>query len=566
VAILLDLQKVSLQGFERAIIEDLSLTISSGDRIGVVGINGAGKSTLLRIVAGVLTPDAGALRRPQTVKVGYLEQIPNLPDGTVREALGEGWQVDAALDRLGMMGSIDTNIKHLSGGQLKRVALARLFAADNDLIIMDEPTNHLDLGAIQWLEQQIREFRGAVVLVSHDRFLLDQVTTRMVEIDRGKAFVHVGGYAQLLEAQAEREEQAEKAEQVRRNLARTELAWLRRGVKARSTKPQARIDAAERLLATKAPTAARDGQLDLAADVPRLGTMVIKAHQTSFAYPGAEPLLRGVQLELGPGDRIGIVGPNGAGKSTLLNVLAQRLEPTSGTIKHGPTVVTAFFDQEGGNFDLDKSVQELVAGPRGVPDSPANLAVMKRFWFTGALTKTKARDLSGGERRRLQLLLALNERPNVLFLDEPTNDLDLETIRLVEDFLRVWSGTLIVVSHDRTFLSRTTDRLLEIHPDGSLTDIAGGIDAWIARTMGGGVVDTASQRSDVNSATAGPSRSKQLRDLEKTVARLERRRSTLMEKIASTSDTAEQITLSTELAALLGELSEAEESWLALAD
>jgi len=211
-------------------------------------------------------------------------------------------------------------------------------------------------------------------------------------------------------------------------------------------------------------------------------------------------------------------------------------------------------------------VQELVAGPRGVPDSPANLAVMKRFWFTGALTKTKARDLSGGERRRLQLLLALNERPNVLFLDEPTNDLDLETIRLVEDFLRVWSGTLIVVSHDRTFLSRTTDRLLEIHPDGSLTDIAGGIDAWIARTMGGGVVDTASQRSDVNSATAGPSRSKQLRDLEKTVARLERRRSTLMEKIASTSDTAEQITLSTELAALLGELSGAEESWLALAD
>lgn len=564
-AILLDLQRVSFQGFDRAILEDLNLTISTGDRIGVVGINGAGKSTLLKIVAGVLTPDSGAIRQPQTVQVGYLEQIPNLPHGTVREALGEGWEIDAALDRLGMMGSIDAQIEHLSGGQLKRVALAKLFSTSCDVIILDEPTNHLDLGAIQWLEQQIRAFRGAVVLVSHDRFLLDQVTTRMVEIDRGKSFIHTGGYAQLLEAQAEREEQAATNEQVRRNLARRELAWLRRGVKARSTKPQARIDAAERLLATKAEGAAREGSMEFVTDTPRLGTMVIKAHQTSFAYPGGAPLLQQVNLELGPGDRIGVVGPNGAGKSTLLNVLAQRLSPTSGTVKHGPTVVSAFFDQEGGNFDLDKTVQELVAGPRGVPDSPANLAIMKRFWFTGALTKTKARDLSGGERRRLQLLLALNEKPNVLFLDEPTNDLDLETIRLVEDFLRLWTGTLIVVSHDRTFLSRSTDRLLEIHPDGSLNDIPGGIDAWLERMSGSGVVDTASQRSDV-SGSPGSSRSKQLREVEKLVARLERRRTTIMEKIGTEPDLVKQTTLAAELQSLLAELGEAEETWLALAD
>jgi len=566
VAILLDLQKVSYQGFERAIIEDLNLTVSTGDRLGVVGINGAGKSTLLRIIAGTLTPDSGAIRRPQTVQVGYLEQIPVLPDGTVREALGYDWQVDASLDRLGMMGSIDSQIAHLSGGQLKRVALAQLFATPYDVIIMDEPTNHLDLGAIQWLEQQIRAFRGAVVLVSHDRFLLDQVTTRMIEIDRGKAYQHAGGYAQLLEAQAEREEQAANAEQVRRNLARTELAWLRRGVKARSTKPQARIDAAERLLNTKAESAAREGTMEFATEAPRLGTMVIKAHQTSFAYPNGNNLMNKVNLELGPGDRIGIVGPNGAGKSTLLNVLAQRLEPTSGTVKHGPTVVTAFFDQEGGNFDLEKTVQELVAGPRGVPDAPANLAIMKRFWFTGALTKTKAKDLSGGERRRLQLLLALNEKPNVLFLDEPTNDLDLETIRLIEDFLRLWTGTLIVVSHDRTFLSRTTDRLLEIHPDGSLNDIPGGIDAWIARSMGVGVVDTASERTEATGAAPAASKNKMLRDLEKTVARLERRRSTLMDKIADETDYQKQAALGAELQQLLAELAQAEEDWLGLAD
>jgi len=376
-AILLDLQNVSFQGFDRAILESLSLTISSGDRIGVVGINGAGKSTLLRIVAGALEPDGGAIRRPQTVQVGYLEQIPVLPDGTVREALGYDWQVDAALDRLGMLGSVDTHVKHLSGGQLKRVALARLFSLDYDVLIMDEPTNHLDLGAIQWLEQQIRSFKGAVLLVSHDRFLLDQVTTRMIEVDRGKTYVHVGGYSQLLENQAEREEQAANAEQVRRNLARHELAWLRRGVKARSTKPQARIDAAERLLNTKPDAAAREGSIEFMVEAPRLGTTVIKAHQVSFAYPQGATMLKDVSLELGPGDRIGIVGPNGAGKSTFLELLAQHLEPTKGTIKHGPTVVTAFFDQEGGNFDLEKTVQELVAGPQGIPDSPENLAIMK---------------------------------------------------------------------------------------------------------------------------------------------------------------------------------------------
>jgi ATP-binding cassette subfamily F protein uup len=344
VTILIDLQKVALQGADRAILENLVLTISSGDRIGVVGINGTGKSALLKIIAGDLEPDSGDIRRGKGIQVGYLEQIPVLPRGTVRDALGTGWQVDAALDRLGMLNAADIDTAHLSGGQLKRVALARIFAEPNDVLILDEPTNHLDLGAIQWLEQQIINFRGAVILVSHDRFLLDQVTTRMVEIDRGKTYVHAGGYSRLLEAQAEREDQAASAEQVRRNLARTELAWLRRGVKARSTKPQARIDAAERLLASRPEAAARAGTLELSVEMPRLGTMVIKTHNVAFSYPNGRQVLTDVNLELGPGDRIGIVGPNGAGKSTFVNLLAQRTEPTAGTVKSGPTIVTSYFE------------------------------------------------------------------------------------------------------------------------------------------------------------------------------------------------------------------------------
>ena len=566
--ILIDLQKVTLQGTDRALLSNLDLTISSGDRIGVVGINGAGKSTLLRILAGHLEPDSGNVRRGRGVQVGFLEQIPLLPKGTVREALGTGWQVDAALDRLGMLRAADVDTGHLSGGQLKRVALARLFAESNDVLVLDEPTNHLDLGAIQWLEQQIVNFAGAVILVSHDRFLLDQVTTRMVEIDRGKTFLHAGGYARLLEAQAEREEQAASAEQTRRNLARTELAWLRRGVKARSTKPQARIDAAQRLLSSRPEAAARIGSLEFNLDTPRLGTMVIKTHNVTFSYPQGRQILRDVNLELGPGDRVGIVGPNGAGKSTFVNLLARLAQPTTGTIKHGPTVVTSYFEQGGGTFNLDSTVQELVAGPRGVPGSPADVALMKRFWFTGALPSTKAKDLSGGERRRLQLLLALSLRPNVLFLDEPTNDLDLETIRLIEEFLSQWPGTLIVVSHDRTFLSRTTDRLLEVHDEGQITDIPGGIDAWIARAAG---VLSSPLPGAVDGAVTAPvaptaPRGRQLRDAEKEMSRLDRRRNTLTAKLLNTDDHVEQSRLGAELDDVRSALRAAEDTWLTLAE
>jgi len=561
-AILIDLEKVTLQGADRAIFEDLTMTISSGDRIGVVGINGVGKTTLLNIVAGVVTPDSGYIRRGRDLRVQFLPQIPSLPVGTVRETLGAGWQVDAVLDRLAMLDAVDTPTSALSGGQLKRVALARVFAEPSDVLILDEPTNHLDLHAIEWLEQQIMDYPGAIVLVSHDRFLLDRVTNRMIEIDRGKTYIHAGGYSRLLEAQADREAQAATAEQVRRNLARTELAWLRRGTKARSTKPQARIDAAKRLLAQRPEAAARSGTIEFGLDAPRLGNTVIKAHHMGFSYEPEKVILRDVDVDLGPGDRVGIVGSNGSGKSTFVKLLAGRLEPTTGTIKTGPTVVSSHLDQGGGDFDLDATVQELVAGPQGIPGSLEDVALMKRFWFTGALPVTRAKDLSGGERRRLQLLLALAARPNVLFLDEPTNDLDLETIRLLEEFLSQWPGTLVVVSHDRTFLSRTTDRLLEVHNDGLIADVPGGIDAWISRAMSG----TSSSATDNGNESSSVSRGRQLRDAEKDVSRLERRKVTLTKKLLETTDHAAQTTLGVELADVQKALHTAEELWLGLLD
>jgi ATP-binding cassette subfamily F protein uup len=363
-----------------------------------------------------------------------------------------------------------------------------------------------------------------------------------------------------LEAQADREAQAASAEQVRRNLARTELAWLRRGAKARSTKPQARIDAAKRLLAQRPEVAARSGTIEFGLEAPRLGNTVIKAHHLGFAYEPEKVVLRDVDIDLGPGDRVGVVGTNGSGKSTFVKLLAGRLQPTTGTVKTGPTVVLSYLDQGSGDFDLDATVQELVAGPQGIAGSLEDVALMKRFWFTGALTVTRARDLSGGERRRLQLLLALALRPNVLFLDEPTNDLDLETIRLLEEFLSQWPGTLVVVSHDRTFLSRTTDRLLEVHSDGHIADVPGGIDAWIARALSG--VTSAPSGNAPDSVPRG----RQLRDAEKDVSRLERRKVALTKKLLDTTDLTEQTRLGNELAEVQQSLHHAEELWLSLLD
>ena len=498
--ILIDAQGLKASRPNRPLFDDISLTLSDGDRIGVVGLNGCGKSTLLRILSGDYSPDSGVVRYGRGARIGMLAQQPVLPNGSVRNAVGEDWRGEAMLDRLGMSGLIDAQTNELSGGQQKRVALAKLLVGEWDALILDEPTNHLDLDAIAYLEEWLANFRGGLILVTHDRHVLDRVTTKVLEIDRGRAYLHMpaqrnagSGYAAYLVARIEREEQAATAEQKRKNLARTELAWLRRGAPARTTKPKARIDAATELVNRRPEAAARSGEIGLSLGSQRLGSKGIELVGIGFSWPTAKPntpaktvtrsdadalVLNPFDHLLEPGDRLGIVGPNGAGKSTLLDLISGRLKPTHGHLDIGSTVKIGYYDQLGRELNLNQRVREAVAGDKGQPSIEDN-QLMRQFWFDGDTQYAPISTLSGGERRRLQLLLTLIEQPNVLLLDEPTNDLDLDTLRALEDYLDEWPGIVVVVSHDRVFLDRTVIDVLALDGIGGAAVVRGGVAGWL---------------------------------------------------------------------------------------
>lgn len=496
--ILIDAQGLKASRPNRPLFDNISLTLSDGDRIGVVGLNGCGKSTLLRILSGDYSPDSGVVRYGRGARIGMLAQQPVLPKGSVRDAVDEDWRGEAMLDRLGMSGLIDAQTNELSGGQQKRVALAKLLVSEWDALILDEPTNHLDLDAIAYLEEWLANFRGGLILVTHDRHVLDRVTTKVLEIDRGKAYLHMpanrnagSGYAAYLAARIEREEQAATAEQKRKNLARTELAWLRRGAPARTTKPKARIDAATELVNRRPEAAARSGEIGLSLGSQRLGSKGIELVGVGFSWPAAKPgastgassdagalVLNPFNHLLEPGDRLGIVGPNGAGKSTLLDLISGRLKPTHGHLDIGSTVKIGYYDQLGRELNLNQRVREAVAGDKGQPSIEDN-QLMRQFWFDGDTQYAPISTLSGGERRRLQLLLTLIEQPNVLLLDEPTNDLDLDTLRALEEYLDEWPGIVVVVSHDRVFLDRTVIDVLALDGVGGAAVVRGGVAGWL---------------------------------------------------------------------------------------
>jgi ABC transport system ATP-binding/permease protein len=481
VAILIDAADLSASRPNRPLFADVSLTLSDGDRLGVVGINGCGKSTLLRMLAGDANSETGVVRYGRGARIGFLHQLSVLPDTTVRDAVGHGWQGEAILDRLGMAGLIDAPTTQLSGGQAKRVALAQLLAGEHEVLILDEPTNHLDLDAIAFLEERLATFPGGLILVTHDRHVLDRVTNKVLELDRGKAYLHVpssatagSGYAAYLNGRAEREEHAIVAEQTRKVLARKELAWLRRGAPARTRKPKAHIASALAIVNGRPQAAARSGELGLSLGTSRLGSKAVELHDLSFTWPDGVQLLKPFSHMLEPGDRLGIVGGNGTGKSTLLDLLAGRRQPSSGRIERGKTVVLGYYDQLGRDLDLKQRVREAVAGPHKTEPTLEDKQLMERFWFDPIGT------LSGGERRRLQLLLTLVDQPNVLMLDEPTNDLDLDTLRALEDFLEDWPGALVVVSHDRAFVDRTVEEVLALDGDGGASLVRGGVAGWLA--------------------------------------------------------------------------------------
>ena len=579
--ILIDAEGLKASRPGRPLFEDVSITLSTGDRLGVVGLNGCGKSTLFRILSGELRPDAGVVRTGRGARIGVLPQLPVLPLGTVREAVGGGWQGEAMLDKLGMGDMTDADTRELSGGQLKRVALARLLAGEWDCLILDEPTNHLDLDAIGFLEETLARFPGGLAIVTHDRHVLDRVTNRVLEIDRGHAYLHIpagenagSGYAAYLAARAEREENSATAEQVRKNAAKKELAWLRRGAPARTAKPKARIAAAEALIANKPDGPARQGELGLDLGSKRLGSKGIEMLGVGFTWPDGHEVLHAFDHALEPGDRLGIVGPNGAGKSTLLDMIAGRLTPTVGTIDIGKTVLVGYYDQLGKELDLSKRVRDVVAGDKGSP-SVEDLNLMKRFWFDGDAQFAPLSTLSGGERRRLQLLLTLIEQPNVLLLDEPTNDLDLDTLRALEDYLDDWPGIVVVVSHDRAFIDRTVEEILALDGEGGAALVPGGVATWLKQRS----ARTTTPRSAPNqrSSSTKPAKQKSSRSpstLNRLIANVEKdrtkrttRQTALYQDIADAGNDHKKLAaLGEELAALQTTIESLETQWLELTE
>jgi ATP-binding cassette subfamily F protein uup len=493
------------------------------------------------------------------------------------------------LQRLGMGDMMSARTDELSGGQTKRVALAGLLAGEWEALILDEPTNHLDLDAVRFLEEWLASYGGGLLLVTHDRHVLDRVTNKVVEIDRGRVHVHVpsgvnsgSGYAAYLAARTEREEQAAVDEQVRRNAARKELAWLRRGAPARSTKPKARVDAARELVSRRPQQAARQGELDLSLGSTRLGSKGVELSDVSWQWHADGPfVLRGVTHSLEPGDRLGVVGANGAGKSTLLEIIAGRLVPQAGTVARGSTVRIGHYDQLGRELDDTVRVRDAVAGDKGSP-SVEDINLMRRFWFDGDAQFAGIGTLSGGERRRLQLLLTLIEQPNVLLLDEPTNDLDLDTLRALEDYLDDWPGIVVVVSHDRTFLDRTVSEVMALDGDGSARLVRGGVTGWLAEreastrmmpaapvAAGRAAEEATEPKGKQKSAPVTRQSPSTLRRLigqaEKKMEQLGTKKDDLTGQLSSAgADHAALTRVTTELAAVQDELARTEDEWLSL--
>jgi ABC transport system ATP-binding/permease protein len=455
----------------RTILRDVTLGVAAGDRIGVVGRNGDGKSTLLRLIAGAEAPDAGTVTRTGSVSLALLGQGDDLdPARTIREELVGGradheWAGDprfrSVLD--GLLGGVelrrfprglDTPIAPLSGGERRRIALARTLLDNPELLLLDEPTNHLDVEGVDWLARHLAARRGTLLVVTHDRWFLDAVCTATWEVADGGVHQYEGGYAAYVLARAERERLEAVREERRQGLLRKELAWLRRGPPARTSKPRFRIEAAEALIAGEPEP--RDRTQLLRFTSTRLGDRVLDAVGVSVQYDGA-PVLRDATWRLGPGDRVALVGVNGSGKTTLIRLLAGELEPDAGEVERGATVKTALLSQD--TADLPGELRaleslEAVKGRARLGDGRELTAgqLAERFGFRGEKGRTLVRDLSGGERRRLQMMRLLMGEPNVLLLDEPTNDLDIDTLRALEDLLDGWPGTLVIVSHDRYFV------------------------------------------------------------------------------------------------------------------
>jgi ABC transport system ATP-binding/permease protein len=571
---LVNVENISKAYGTTTVLDGVSLGITDNERIGVVGRNGDGKSTLLRMITGAEAPDRGRVTRTGGVEVATVDQRGHLPAGSsVRTVVvGDGaeheWAGDAAVrEVLGGLGlaavGLDADVARLSGGERRRVALARALVQQAQLLVLDEPTNHLDVEGITWLANYLVARRGALLVVTHDRWFLDAVCERTWEVTGRSVLQYQGGYAAYVLARAERARQSDSAEARRQNLLRKELAWLRRGPPARTSKPKFRIDAAEALI-SDVPEARSSVQLRSLAQ-RRLGRSVYDVEDVTMRV-GDRTLLDHVTWHVGPGDRIGVIGVNGSGKTHLLRLLAGEIAPTSGTVKIGQTVHAGHLAQEVAELPAQLRVLEAVQEVRtmatfdGTELSATQLA--ERFGFANEKQWTPVGELSGGERRRLQLLRLLLSEPNVLLLDEPTNDLDTDTLAALEDLLDSWAGTLVVVSHDRYLIERVCDSTVALLGDGSLAALPGGVEEYLARRAAMGPASSADRRERKGDSRAAR---KELTRLERQLAQLERREARLHEELAAhATDFARVAELDAQLRTVVAERESAEHAWLEL--
>ncbi len=589
---LVNLEAVSKSYGISPLLSNVSLGVDAGDRIGVVGLNGGGKTTLLEMLAGLQEPDTGRVSRAGGVRVAVLTQRIELPEqATVGHVVLDPLEVSAEhewaadprvrgiLDGLGISAlGLDRPVAGLSGGERRRVALAAALVPELDLVLLDEPTNHLDVEGVAWLAGHLRARRCAAVVVTHDRWFLDTVCARTWEVTDGRVDGYDGGYADWVYARAERLRLSAAAEDRRRNLARKELAWLRRGPPARSSKPRYRIEAAEALIADV--PAPRDNVELLAFARRRLGRTVLELENVTVTIAGRR-LLDGQTWRIGPGERIGLVGVNGSGKTTLLRLLAGEREPDAGRCVQGQTVFLGHLHQEleglPDSLRVLEAVEEIarrvVLGRQELTASQ----LAERLGFPASRQWTPVADLSGGERRRLQLTRLLMAEPNVLLLDEPTNDLDIDTLQQLEDLLDGWPGSLVVVSHDRYFVDRVCDTVVALLGDGEITHLPGGIEEYLDRRAGAPA--TPSHSGPSSGSSSGPSfgtlteaaeqraARKELARLERQLERLAGREAELQRRIIQqAADPAEFRELDGELRVVLAAKSDLETRWLEVAD
>ena len=583
---LVNLEAVSKSYGVKALLDAVSLGVNESDRIGVVGLNGGGKTTLLEVLTGLEPPDEGRVSQTRDLRMAVVTQRTELVGDTVRAAVLDPhgytseheWASDSRvrsiMDGLGITAlGLDSPVATMSGGERRRVSLAAALIRDLDLLVLDEPTNHLDVEGVRWLAEHLLARRGALVVVTHDRWFLDTVCTRTWEVVGGAVEQYEGGYADWIFARAERARLADTLEEKRRNLARKELAWLRRGAPARTSKPRYRIENAEAIISDVPEP--RDKVELMAFAKRRLGKTVIELENVSFSL-GERTLLDDVTWRIGPGDRIGLVGVNGSGKTSLLRLLTGDQEPDSGKRVQGQTVRLAHLTQElidlPGELRVLEAVEEVarrvVLGK--VELSASQLA--EKFGFTKVKQWTPVADLSGGERRRLQLARLLMAEPNVLLLDEPTNDLDIDTLQQLEDLLDSWPGTMVVVSHDRYLIERVCDQVVALFGDGQISDLTGGIEDYLRRRdkqLADAAAAAAASAPAVKVSDAAEQRAarKELSRLERRLDVLTKKEGELHAKLAeAATDPDRLLALDAELRTVLAEKDDVEEQWMLAAD